>query len=120
MMVQKFILSLLKSKLSKLDRSKLSMFILIENFGAEIGHLISVPAKKPVGEQKWLTKEYGSFENLCPCIPGFSVKSLKPIPKGSRSLDFIKLVLNSMLVYIEAMKCYGSVMANSFTYGFVI
>ena len=66
MMVQKFILSLLKSKLSKLDRSKLSVFILIENFGAEIGHFISVPAKKSSSGTKknWLAKEHGRFENL--------------------------------------------------------
>ena len=62
MMVQKFILSLHKLKLLKLDRSELSVFILIENFGAEIGHFISVPAKKSSsGTKNWLAKEHTEY-----------------------------------------------------------
>lgn len=62
----------------KLDRSELSVFILIENFGAEIGHFISVPAKKSSSGTKKLAGQgaHRIFEN-CPCIHGQEFQIVK-------------------------------------------
>ena len=44
-------------KIMKIRPVKLSLFILLDNFGAEIGHFISVPAKNSSSETKFFTDQ---------------------------------------------------------------
>ena len=57
--------------------------------------------------------EYFKISDRCGLINEY----LKRIPKKSRSLNFIKVVLNSLLRFIEEAKCNGSVISHSYTDG---